>query len=129
MKKAPHQGLVNAGWRPVVRGCVESRVFARHDRVGHDHAVPLVHAQAAASFDLGRQVRARRAGEETPHSLVVLLVVAGGVVDGAAAARHAGFSEGREGQKILSFTTSLFDSMLSKVKIFPGDTDTRVESK
>lgn len=96
---APHQGLVDAGWSPVVRGGVEGRVFARHDRIGHDHAVPLVHSQAAASLDLGRQVSVRRVGEEAPHSLVILLVVPGGVVYRAAAARHAGFPGGQQGQQ------------------------------
>lgn len=97
---SPHQGLVDARWRPVVRGGVESRVFARHDRIGHDHAVPLVHPQAAAPFDLGRQVSVWGVREEAPHSLVVLLVVAGGVVNHAAAARHTGFPEGQEGKKM-----------------------------
>lgn len=88
----PHQRLVEAGWSPVVGCGVEGGVFAGHHRVGHDHAVPLVHAEASPAFDLGGQMGAGRACEQASHLLVVFSIASRSVVDHAAATGHAGLA-------------------------------------
>lgn len=92
----PHQCLVEAGRRPVIRGGVEGRVFTRHHRIRHNHTVPLVHAEAASTFNLRCQVGAGRVGQQASHPLVVLHVASRSVVDSAAATGRTSFpAEGR----------------------------------
>lgn len=95
----PHQCLVQAGRRPVIRCGVESWVFSWHHRVGHDHTVSLVHAQATASFDLGCQMGAGRVCEQASHSLVIVVVTSRSVVRRAAATGCTGLSAQRRGEE------------------------------
>jgi len=88
----PHQCLVEAGRRPVVRRGVEGRVFTRHHWIGHDHAVPLVYAKAAASFDLRCQVGARGVWEQASHSLVIFKVTPRSMVHRTTTTADTGFS-------------------------------------
>lgn len=88
-----HQFLSQARWSPVIGNCVEGGVFARHHRVGDDHAVALVDSQAVSTFHFGSQVAVFGVRQQSTHFIVIVKVRAGGVVFSAAVTLSTSFSK------------------------------------
>lgn len=96
-----HQFLSQTRWGPVIGDGVESGVFARHHRVGDDHAVALVDPQAISTFHFSSQVGVLGVRQQLAHFIVVLKVRAGSVVFLAAVTLSASFSKGGQIWKLL----------------------------
>lgn len=96
-----HQFLSQARWGPVIGDGVEGGVFARHHRVGDDHAVTFVDPQAISTFHFGGQVGVLGVRQQSAHFIVILEIRAGCVVFLAAVTLSASFAKGRQIWKLL----------------------------